>query len=282
MGEKVFRGDGRTLLIVAHGTRTPAGVQTIHEPAAAVSVHVGPVRTAFVDVLGPNPADVRAEVSGQSTVVPAFLASAFHVRTDLPSRIGESAHCDTLVTATLRPDPELANAMHERLCDVGWHVGDAVVMAAAGSSDPTARGELRGAAALLGRLVGKAHLSYIAAGAPKVADVVAQLRGAGARRVFIAPYLLAHGLFHTRLSEAGADAVAASLRVHHRVVDLVSARFTAGMNTLAASASGGYAEQKRSPRYPCRNFTAACPTRSPASPTVAVPADLKNKGRMNL
>jgi sirohydrochlorin ferrochelatase len=229
MSEHVFRGEARTLLIVAHGTRTPAGVQTIHELAAAVSASVGRVRTAFVDVLRPNPAEVLAGVASPAIVVPAFLASGYHVRTDLPARIAESGHRDTVVTPTLGPDHELAKVMHDRLGEVGWRPGDAVVMAAAGSSDPIARGELRVAAAMLGQLIGNVHLGYIATGTPRVADVVTQLRTAGARRVYIAPYLLAQGLFHTRLTGCGADAVAAPLGMHHRVVALVSARFTTGI-----------------------------------------------------
>ncbi|MCW2514348.1 MAG: cobalamin biosynthesis protein CbiX [Mycobacterium sp.] len=230
MSENVCRGDGRTLLMVAHGTRSPAGVQTIHDVAAAVSARVGPVRTAFVDVLGPNPAEVLAAVKGQAIVVPAFLASGYHVRHDLPSRMAESGHRDTLVTAAAGPDPELAIAMHERLLEVGWRDGAPVVMAAAGSSDPLARADIRTAAALLGHLIGEVHLAYIATGTPSVADAVARLRAEGARRVYIAPYLLAQGRFHTRLMECRADAVAPPLGVHRRVVSLVTARFTTGLS----------------------------------------------------
>ena len=218
--------NGRTLIMVAHGTRTSAGVQTIHELATAVAARVGPVRTAFVDVLGPNPAEVLGTLNGPAIVVPAFLASGYHVHCDLPARITESGHRDTLITPALGPDPELATAMRDRLLQVGWRSGDAVVMAAAGSSDPVARSELGRAAALLGDLTGNAALGHIATGTPTVADVVDRLRSTGARRVYIAPYLLAHGFFHTRLADSGADAVAPPLGAHDAVVGLVSARFS--------------------------------------------------------
>jgi sirohydrochlorin ferrochelatase len=224
--DAVYRG-GRALIMVAHGTRAPAGVQMVHELAAAVSDQVGPIRTAFVDVLGPNPADVLTRVGSPAIVVPAFLASGYHVRSDLPLRIIESGHRDTVITPALGPDRELATVMHDRLREAGWRPGAAVVMAAAGSSNAAARRELGFAAAMLGHLVGGVHLGYIATGTPNVADVVRCARAGGARRVYIAPYLLAYGLFHTRLGDCGADAVAAPLGVHHRVVDLVSTRFLA-------------------------------------------------------
>ncbi len=225
MRDSASGSNGRTLIMVAHGTRTPAGVQTIHELATAVAARVGPVRTAFVDVLGPNPAEVLGTIKGPAVVVPAFLASGYHVHSDLPARIAESGHRDTVVTPALGPDPELATAMRDRLLQVGWLAGDAVVMAAAGSSDPVARRELGDAAALLGDLIGNVALGHIATGTPTVADVVDRLRSTGTRRVYIAPYLLAHGFFHTRLAECGADAVAPPLGVHDAVVGLVSTRF---------------------------------------------------------
>jgi sirohydrochlorin ferrochelatase len=217
--------DGPELVLVAHGTRHADGVQTIAELAAAVSARVGPVRTAFVDVLGPNPAEVLAGVAGPAIVVPAFLASGYHVHTDLPARIAESGHQSATVTSALGPDPVLAEVMRARLIEAGWRPGDPVVMAAAGSSDAVARRELFCAAAMLAQSVGEVHLGYVATGAPRVADVVGVLRAAGSRRVFIASYLLAPGLFHRRLLDYGATGVAAPLGVHPGLVDLVAARF---------------------------------------------------------
>ena len=213
------------LVLVAHGTRNADGVHTISELAAALTARLGPVRTAFVDVLGPNPAEVLADVSGPAVVVPAFLASGYHVRTDLPARIAESGHRHTVVAPALGPDPVLAAVMHARLAEAGWRPGDVVVMAAAGSSDPVARRELLSAARMLADHVGEVHLGYVATGAPNVRDVVRVLRTAGMRRIFIASYLLAPGLFHTRLHQCGATAVTRPLGVHRDIVDLIARRF---------------------------------------------------------
>ena len=220
-------------VLVAHGTRAAAGVQTIGALAAAVSQRVGPVRTAFVDVLGPDPAEVLAGIDERAIVVPAFLASGYHVHTALPARIAESGHPDTVVTPALGPDPALAQVMYERLRHAGWRRSDAVVMAAAGSSDPVAQGELRTAATMLGDLTGRVELGFVATGAPRVADVVRRLRGVGHRRVFIASYLLAPGLFHDRLHRCGATAVTPPLGVHDAVVDLVANRFAGRFDQVA-------------------------------------------------
>jgi sirohydrochlorin ferrochelatase len=214
------------LILVAHGTRNPLGLATITEIASAVAEHVGTVRTAFVDVLGPNPREVLENTANSAIVVPAFLASGYHVNADLPARVAESGHTDVTITPALGPDPILAEIMRGRLAEAGWTPGDPVVMAAAGSSDPAARAELVHGAELLAELVGEVHLGFVATGAPGVADVVARVNDPK-RRVFIASYLLAPGVFHTKLGHCGAHAVTEPLGAHPDLVALLAHRFTA-------------------------------------------------------
>ena len=214
------------LVLVAHGTRSRAGVETVAALADAVADRVGTVRTAFVDVLGPSLAEVLRDVTGPAVVVPAFLASGYHVHTDVPRGVIESGHPRATVTRTLGPHPALARVLEERLRESGWRTGDAVVLAAAGSSDPRARHDVRRAAAMLSARVRRdVPVAYIATGTPTVAEAVRRLRAAGERRVFVASYLLAPGLFHTRLQQAGADGVAAPHGAHPAVVHLVAERF---------------------------------------------------------
>lgn len=219
------------LILVAHGTRHADGLRTIGEIAAAVSDRIGPVRTAFVDVLGPNPREVLAGCARPAVVVPAFLASGYHVNFDLPERIRESGHGATAVTPALGPDPVLAKVMHLRLIEAGWRPGDVVVMAAAGSSDPAARREVFKAGAMLSSRVGEVHIGFVATGSPRVVDVVEKLsaveklRKAGRRRIFVASYLLAPGVFHSRLQDCGAQAVADPLGCHPEIIELISRRF---------------------------------------------------------
>ncbi|MGH3725144.1 MAG: sirohydrochlorin chelatase [Mycobacterium sp.] len=220
------------LVLVAHGTRSAAGVENIAALAEAVSRRVGSVRTAFVDVLGPTPSEVLSTIDGPAVLLPAFLASGYHVHQDIPQHVELSGHPDVAITQTLGPDPVLAGVMTERLREAGWRRGDQVVLAAAGSSDPRARHEIHAAASMLARHTGPVRVGYIATGEPRVPDMVAEARVTG-HRVFIASYLLANGLFQERLAACGADGVAQPLGVHPEIVNLVVRRFA-----TAAMASG--------------------------------------------
>ena len=102
------------------------------------------VRLGYVDVRVPKVVDAVAGLDG-AVVVPAFLASGYHVRTDLPAQL---AACGVTperfrVTPAVGPDPLLARAARARLAEAGWTYGDAVVLAAAGSSDAAALAEVR-------------------------------------------------------------------------------------------------------------------------------------------
>ncbi|MFI1911530.1 sirohydrochlorin chelatase [Nocardia sp. NPDC020380] len=255
------------LVLVAHGTRSAKGVEMIAELAEAVARELGApvpvrglagegagtdagavfgaapasllsapvVRTAFVDVLGPAPAEVLTDLgSVPAVVVPAFLASGYHVYQDVPREVAASAHPAVAVTPAMGPDPMLAMVMRVRLRAAGWRPGDAVVFAAAGSSDARARHDVRRAAGMLAEQIGApVQVAYIATGEPRVPEVVASVRQSGARRVFIASYLLAHGLFHQRLHEAGADGVADPIGTHPAVVRLLADRYRTAAGALA-------------------------------------------------
>lgn len=219
-------------LLVAHGTANPRGVAMIGDLARAMAARLGePVRTAFVDVLGPGPTEVLTAVADEPTVmVPAFLAAGYHVRTDLPALIAASGHRNVTVTDALGPSPDLTRALLGRLTEAGWRRGDAVVMAVAGTRDRHAQSQLRATAATLSALVGRrvdigfAAPSQDGQGYPLVAEVVARRRAESGGRVAIASYLLAEGLFQQRLRDSGADVVAAPLGLHPAVIRLACAR----------------------------------------------------------
>jgi sirohydrochlorin ferrochelatase len=223
-------------ILVAHGTRKAHGVTMIGDLAERVGDVLGvPVRTAFVDVLGPTPADVLRAVPGPAVLVPAFLASGYHVRTDIPAHVAASAHPDVIVTDPLGPSAQLVRVMTDRLVESGWRPSDSVVMASAGTSDPGALRDLRVTAALLSAAIGRrVEMAYAATGEPRVADVVDRLRSRGARRVVVASYLLADGLFQDRLRASGADVVTDPLGTHPGVVRLVASRFRRARLPVAA------------------------------------------------
>jgi sirohydrochlorin ferrochelatase len=228
------------LVLVAHGSRDESAHTCVGEVADAVRAALPgvPVRIGYVDVRAPTVADAVAGLDG-AVVVPAFLASGYHVRTDLPVQLHDAGAADGrfVVTPALGPDPLVVRATARRLAEAGWRYGDAVVLAAAGSSDPAALAEVRAAGRLLAAQVGrKARVGFVATAVPRVDALVAELRAAGERRIAVASWLLAPGVFHRRLAEAGADVVAAPLGAHPDVVAAVVARYTSAVRLVGTAA----------------------------------------------
>ena len=214
--------------MVAHGTRDPAGVVVVSQIVDAVrtSAPFLDVRAAFIELVEP---DVRQALAGipadrRAVLVPLLLASGYHDRVDLPAAIA-ATRPDTAHAAVLGPDRRLAVALADRLRAAGVGPDDAVVLAAAGSSDPAAVESVRIQAGLLGDELGiEVGVGFGSAARPTVPEAVTAARTAGAARVAIAPYLLAPGHFADRLTDAGADLVAAPLGAHPAVIDLVLTR----------------------------------------------------------
>ncbi|HEY2696073.1 MAG TPA: sirohydrochlorin chelatase [Pseudonocardiaceae bacterium] len=230
-----------SLVIVAHGTRDPAGAVVARQLAAAVRAKLRGVRVelAFADVRGPTVADVLAGLPGPAVVLPAFLAAGYHVRVDLPAQLADFP--DAVLTAPLGPARAMVAAVRDRLLEAGYRAGDRVVLAAAGSSDPLALADVRRAALRLSaRLDAEVHIGYCATAQPTLPQAIAQLGG----RVSVASWLLAPGLFHRAATRAGADVVSAPIGVHPLVIDLIIARYR------ATGAAPRIASQPRSADFP--------------------------------
>jgi sirohydrochlorin ferrochelatase len=231
------------LIAVAHGTRSPAGQAQVRDLASRV-VRRRPgldLRLAYVDVQQPRVADVVAAVDRPAVVVPLLLTAGYHVRVDIAAAI---AGRPAVAAAPLGHHDGLVALLAARIAAAG--PADAVVLAAAGSSDPRALADV----AAVAQALGVTRTGYAAGSPPTVPDVVAQLRADGARRVVIAAYLLVDGLFHRALYRAGADTVTAPLATDPGVADLVLARYDAAGGRPAAMvgvigqdrAPGGHAE----------------------------------------
>ncbi|WP_433029108.1 sirohydrochlorin chelatase [Actinomycetospora sp. CA-053990] len=221
------------LLLLAHGTEDPAGQATWDRLASAVDRALPgvEVRLAYAGVASPSLPDVLVELPGPVVVVPAFLASGFHVRVDVPEQLAATGRDDVVVAEPFGPDPALVGVLLDRLAEAGAEPGDTVVLAAAGSTDPVAQDDLRTAAALLTARVGhEVPVGYIAGGEPRVASVVESTAARGPRAV-IATWLLAPGAFHRWLSSAGAALVAEPLGDHPDVVGVAAARYRAAVGT---------------------------------------------------
>lgn len=218
-----------SLILIAHGTRKSMGVAMVGDLAERVGALLHrPVRVAYVDVLGPTLRDVlanAADTGRPAIAVPAFLSRGYHVRIDLPAHIATSGHPNVALTPALGPHPRIARVIALRLVEAGWRPGDSVILGAAGTSDPTARTDLLRTTALLSSMIGSdVELAFAATGEPRIADAVTALRGRGARRVVMASYLLADGLFQERLRAAGADLVTEPLGSHPGIARLIADR----------------------------------------------------------
>lgn len=215
------------LLLVAHGTRDSSGAEVARRLTEAVRhrLPATPVRLAFADVRPPTVAHAAPTLrrAAEVVVVPAFLAAGYHVRHDLPAQLAAAGLAGRArVTPVLGADPGLVAAAEDRLRAAGWCPGDATVLAAAGSSDAGARAEVAVAARALGRRLGyPVRVGYLAGGAPKLADVVASARAGGRRRVAVASWLLAPGVFQRRVDDVAADVAAAPLGLHPGVLHAV-------------------------------------------------------------
>ncbi|HEY0000018.1 MAG TPA: sirohydrochlorin chelatase [Actinoplanes sp.] len=222
------KGSGPTLLAVAHGTRSATGQAEIRGLVAEVARRRPglDIRLGHVDVQQPRIGDLVTEVRAterEAVVVPLLLSTGYHVRVDIAEAVAGTA---IRVAPALGPDDVLLDSMTRHLPPA-----DAVVLAAAGSSDPGWRADIH---ELATRIPGGAHVGYAAGPQPRVADVVARLRAGGARRIAIAAYLLADGLFYRTLHAAGADSVTPPLCHDPAVADLVLHRFESALLTSVA------------------------------------------------
>jgi sirohydrochlorin ferrochelatase len=231
------------LVACSHGTDDPGGRALVAGLLADVRRRRPDldVREAFVDVQQPEVADVVAgarQETGSAVVVPLLLSAGFHVHVDIARAVAEPG---AVAAGALGPDDRLVEILVDRLVAAGTAPGDAVVLAAAGSSDRRAQVAVED---LLGRLRaawphGPVTLGYCSAAQPAVADAVGTARdalhaaGTRGRRIVVAAFLLAPGFFLRRLHASGADVVTAPLLPDERVADVVLDRYAQGCAALA-------------------------------------------------
>ena len=214
------------LLLVAHGTRDPAGAAVTEAVAEQVRGLTGArVEACYADVRHPTPAEALAGLPGPVVAVPMFLAAGYHVRVDVPAQLAATGRADVRLAETFGPDPALVAAAASRLRTAGMREGDAVVLAVVGSSDPHAQADGATAARRLAReLRAPVTPGHDRDGRAAGAGGGRRLRAGGARRVAVASWLLAPGLFQRALVASGADVVADPLATHDAVAGLVVAR----------------------------------------------------------
>jgi sirohydrochlorin ferrochelatase len=228
--------DTPVLVACAHGTRNPTGRRLIAELAlAARSLRPGLVTTAaFVDVQPPTVVDVVAGLAAEgrpAVVVPLLLSGGYHVHVDIAGAVADAE--EAVAARPLGPDARLVEVLRDRLVQAGADPGDpltAVVLAAAGSSDPRSVADVENTAELLQQSwAGPVTAGYGSAAEPRVPDAVAAARRSGADRVVVAAYLLAPGHFHDKLATAGADLVTAPLLPDDRIAAVLLDRYDSAL-----------------------------------------------------
>ncbi|WP_370118318.1 sirohydrochlorin chelatase [Streptacidiphilus sp. MAP12-33] len=145
-----------TLLAVAHGTREADGIATTEALVARVRALRPELRVelCFLDLVSPSLPEALARLRGEVVLVPLLLAAGYHVRVDIPTALADAPHLRAHVAHALGPDPLLAEALADRLAEAGpagtgRGAHSAVVLAAAGSTDPAANADTVAMAALL-------------------------------------------------------------------------------------------------------------------------------------
>jgi sirohydrochlorin ferrochelatase len=263
----------RALVVVAHGSADPRAAAAIDELMPLVArrayergLSMPDLRVAYLGHAAPSVPQVMRTFGpdGRVTVLPLLLTAAYHSKTDLPrvlARVGTGVR--VTYGEPLGPHPLLLRALERRLVEADpvalearGHTG--VVLAAAGSSDPEANATIAHLAAQWQAQAGwfavrPAYASPAAAGgqgSPAAAggqgspaapgQAVRELRRAGARRVLVASYLLAPGVFADRIRDAslaaGAAATSAALGASPELADVVVDRYQeAGTRARAAA-----------------------------------------------
>jgi sirohydrochlorin ferrochelatase len=203
--------------LVSHGTSSPAGRRAVAALIDAVTVRAPSRRviSGFVDVQQPDLRATLARADG-GIVVPLLLSAGYHVHVDMRDAVrAETGRW--VLAAALGPDARLCELLAHRLREAGWAPGDAIVLAAAGSSDPRAVTDCRDMASRLERELGcDVACGFISTAIPRLQDAVRAVGAARAgRRVVVATYLLAPGYFADLAAElalaAGAAVVSAPL-----------------------------------------------------------------------
>ncbi|MFC5828550.1 sirohydrochlorin chelatase [Nonomuraea insulae] len=215
------------LVLAAHGTRSAAGEQTLSALAETVRrARPGQrVELSYLEISSPLLREVLPVVRGPVVVVPLLLAGGYHAHIDLPEIIAEHRP-DAVVAGWLGPHRLLTTALARKLARAGLRGTDAVLLGAAGSSDPAALADVRAAAHQLAvRLSRPVTAAFASAGTPSLEEAMERLGSTPAARVAIASYVLAPGFFHERLASAGAGLVSDPLGADPDVAALIWHRY---------------------------------------------------------
>ncbi|WP_040158187.1 sirohydrochlorin chelatase [Nigerium massiliense] len=220
-----------SLVIALHGTRHAAGLTVAGElrdevarQLPGVDIHLG-----WVDIHD-ELLDTTLAGLGPAVVVPAFLTAGYHVEHDVPEAI---ATVGGRAVASEHIGLGVLGAVRDRLLEAG-PLGDAVVLAAAGSKRVGALGEVQDAARVLAAWIDRpVRVGYLYAAHPSVEETVAGLRAEGFADLTVGTYALAPGLYADRLAALDVRAVARPVGLHPEFVTAIAQRYRSKVPALA-------------------------------------------------
>jgi len=235
------------LIALAHGSRDPRSAETITALVNEVRTMRPDLRIepAFLELSKPSFAQAVAKLvragHDEIVVVPLLLSEAYHAKVDVPSAVAEQSakHEGLQIRATrvLGLEPAFLEVLdlrlREALKEARVRELDALVLAAAGSSDPLANQ----AVARLARVWGARHklpvkAAFASSAPPATGEAVRSFRVEGRRHIAVASLFLAPGFLPDRAAElaheAGAVAVSAPLGAHPELARTILARYAVG------------------------------------------------------
>ena len=235
------------LIALAHGSRDKRSAATVKALVDEVRAQRPDLRVeaAFIELSKPDFHTVvdRLVKAGHEeiVVVPLLLTQAFHARVDVPAAVAEATtrHPGVRIQASAVLGLEgsflevLDVRLREALSSARVRELDALVLAAAGSSDALANQSV----ARLARLWGTHHklpvtAAYASSAPPATGEAVRAFRAEGRRHIAVASLFLAPGLLLDRATElamvAGAVAVSEPLGAHPNVARTILARYAVG------------------------------------------------------
>lgn len=235
------------LIALTHGSRDPRSAASVRE-IVATTKRLRPdlrIEPAFLDHVKPDLDKVfdRLVMRGyeEIVVVPLLMTTAYHARVDVPEAVRKAAvrHEGVAVreAAVLGTDAALLTVLDERLREALRSARirelDALVLAAAGSSDARANAMM----ARLARVWGARHrlptsVAFASASPPSTGEAVRDWRRQGRRHVAVGSLFIAPGILPDRAAElaleAGAVAVSEPLGAHAELARVILARYSVG------------------------------------------------------
>lgn len=235
------------LVALAHGSRDPRSAATVTALTGLVACMRPDLRIepAFLELSDPRVDSVVdrlvADGHDEIVVVPLLLSDAYHAQVDIPAVVEAAGqrHADLRIRATdvLGFESAMLNVLDRRLrsalADARVRELDALVLAAAGSSNSIANAAISRAARTWGvRHNLPAVAAFATAAPPATGEAVRAFRADGRRHIAVGSLFLAPGFLPDRAAElaleAGAVAVSEPLGVDEEIARIVLARYAVG------------------------------------------------------